>query len=111
MAAGGDEYRDRDGFEPSLNDGKESQSRLGEVASYPVPGSGSPEAGRVNGDGRWIFSLSKPEGQKKEIHFHLPPRPLLSLNNREGLLASIQRRAREEEINGELVGDRDRGDG
>lgn len=33
----------------------------------------------------------------------IPPRPLLSFDDREGLIASIQRRAGEEEINGELV--------
>jgi len=49
--------------------------------------------------------------KKKEIHVEITPLLSLSLDNREGLIASIQRRAREEEINGELVGDRDRGDG
>lgn len=33
----------------------------------------------------------------------IPPRPLLSFDDRKGLIASIQRRAGEEEINGEQV--------
>lgn len=79
----------------------EYQLRLGEVASYPVPGSGSPKAEYTGAaDGFEVEGNLKDKRKRFILRCGLP---LLSFDDREGLIASIQRRAGEEEINGELV--------